>query len=156
MLDYESVREGLQSGQIGHLGLDVQWVEPMDPEDWIAQHPRCFHLLFPHILWFDSKTQRVLNLLVCGRAQKPMPQVSMWLAVYDGNPASTAVQAHLSCSMLSSRLAALQGCRQGMCRAGWCSRLMWRASRSSATGGWRRSWLQRPAACATACRPASF
>lgn len=40
LLDYESVKEGLQTGQIGHLGLDVQWIEPFDPEDWIAKHPR--------------------------------------------------------------------------------------------------------------------
>lgn len=46
LLDYESVKEGLQSGQIGHLGLDVQWEEPFDPQDWIAQHPRCAHLCF--------------------------------------------------------------------------------------------------------------
>ena len=54
LLDYDSVREGLQSGQISHLGLDVQWVEPMDPQDWIAQHPRCLHLLFPHTLCVGS------------------------------------------------------------------------------------------------------
>ena len=35
------MKEGLQTGQIGHLGLDVQWTEPFNPQDWIAQHPRC-------------------------------------------------------------------------------------------------------------------
>ena len=40
LLDYDSVKEGLESEQIGHLGLDVQWSEPFDPCDWVAQHPR--------------------------------------------------------------------------------------------------------------------
>jgi lactate dehydrogenase-like 2-hydroxyacid dehydrogenase len=40
LLDYDSVKEGLDTGQIGHLGLDVQWAEPFDPRDWVAQHPR--------------------------------------------------------------------------------------------------------------------
>lgn len=41
LLDYDAVKAGLESGHIGGLGLDVQWSEPFDPQDWIAQHPRC-------------------------------------------------------------------------------------------------------------------
>ena len=42
--------EGLKSGQIGALGLDVQWQEPFDPEDFVAKHPRhghAMHLVLP-------------------------------------------------------------------------------------------------------------
>lgn len=41
LLDYDAVKAGLESGHIGGLGLDVQWQEPFDPQDWIALHPRC-------------------------------------------------------------------------------------------------------------------
>jgi hypothetical protein len=40
LLDYAAVREGLASGHIAGLGLDVQEQEPVDPQDWLAQHPR--------------------------------------------------------------------------------------------------------------------
>jgi phosphoglycerate dehydrogenase-like enzyme len=48
LLDYEAVKAGLEDGRIGGLGLDVQWSEPFDPADWIAQHPRCCLLPVPH------------------------------------------------------------------------------------------------------------
>ncbi len=48
LLNYSAVRAGLETGKIGGLGLDVHWSEPFDPQDWIAQHPRCATLLnFP-------------------------------------------------------------------------------------------------------------
>ena len=40
LLDYGAVKEGLMSGKIGGLGLDVHFWEPTDPEDFIAQHPK--------------------------------------------------------------------------------------------------------------------
>lgn len=40
LLDYEAVRQGLSSGRITGLGLDVQEQEPVDPQHWLAQHPR--------------------------------------------------------------------------------------------------------------------
>lgn len=33
LLDYDAVVEGLDSGRIGGLGLDVQWNEP-----WVRRH----------------------------------------------------------------------------------------------------------------------
>ncbi len=40
LLDYKAVKEGLESGKVGGLGLDVHFWEPFDPEDPIAQHPK--------------------------------------------------------------------------------------------------------------------
>ena len=40
LLDYDAVLEGLNSGRIGGVGLDVQWVEPFNPDDPVAKHPR--------------------------------------------------------------------------------------------------------------------
>lgn len=40
LLDYDAVKAGLEDGKIGGLGLDVQWSEPWDPDDFVSQHPR--------------------------------------------------------------------------------------------------------------------
>lgn len=64
LLDYNSVREGLRNGQIGHLGLDVQWVEPMDPQDWIAQHPRCWQIRSLRLSLLHESD--AVFLLICG------------------------------------------------------------------------------------------
>eukprot|EP00897_Mesotaenium_endlicherianum_P003006 jgi/Mesen1/2733/ME000169S01906 len=47
LLDYAAVREALDSGHLGGLGIDVAWQEPFDPEDPIAQHPKV--IITPHI-----------------------------------------------------------------------------------------------------------
>ncbi|XP_024517248.1 uncharacterized protein LOC9662219 [Selaginella moellendorffii] len=47
LLDYKSVRDGLESGHLGGLGLDVAWHEPYDPQDPILQHPKV--ILTPHV-----------------------------------------------------------------------------------------------------------
>jgi len=57
------VLEGLGSGRIGALGLDVQWQEPFDPEDPVAKHPR--HSLFSfHTLplFFSVPASHVVGL----------------------------------------------------------------------------------------------
>lgn len=41
LLDYDAVKAALEAQQIGGLGLDVQWQEPVDPEDYFATHPKC-------------------------------------------------------------------------------------------------------------------
>jgi lactate dehydrogenase-like 2-hydroxyacid dehydrogenase len=41
LIDYDAARRGLESGHIGGLGLDVQWQEPWDADDFIgAAHPK--------------------------------------------------------------------------------------------------------------------
>ncbi|EFJ36215.1 hypothetical protein SELMODRAFT_404020 [Selaginella moellendorffii] len=47
LLDYKSVRDGLETGHLGGLGLDVAWHEPYDPQDPILQHPKV--ILTPHV-----------------------------------------------------------------------------------------------------------
>lgn len=41
LLDYEAVKAALEAQHIGGLGLDVQWQEPVDPQDFFASHPKC-------------------------------------------------------------------------------------------------------------------
>ena len=47
VLDYEAVRAGLEAGKIGAMGLDVQWSEPFDPSDPLAQRDDV--ILTPHV-----------------------------------------------------------------------------------------------------------
>lgn len=47
LLDYAAVRQGLEDGTIGGLGLDVAWQEPLDPSDPVFRHPRV--VLSPHV-----------------------------------------------------------------------------------------------------------
>ena len=41
LLDYGAVKAALESKHIGGLGLDVQWQEPIDPEDFFVNHAKC-------------------------------------------------------------------------------------------------------------------
>lgn len=36
LLDKFAVLEGLQTGQLGGLAMDVQWTEPFDPDDPVS------------------------------------------------------------------------------------------------------------------------
>ena len=47
LLDYDAIKSGLDEGNIGGLGLDVQWHEPFDPDDFMANHPRCSFMVPP-------------------------------------------------------------------------------------------------------------
>ena len=47
LMDHAAVLEGLQSGKIEGMGLDVQFWEPFDPNDPIAEHPAVY--LTPHV-----------------------------------------------------------------------------------------------------------
>ena len=47
VLDYEAVLAGLEAGKIGAMGLDVQWSEPFDPTDPLAQRDDV--ILTPHV-----------------------------------------------------------------------------------------------------------
>lgn len=44
------MKSGLESGKVGGVGLDVHWTEPIDPNDWIAQHERQACTLMPYVL----------------------------------------------------------------------------------------------------------
>lgn len=41
LLDYEAVKAALESEHISGLGMDVQWQEPIEPDDYFAKHARC-------------------------------------------------------------------------------------------------------------------
>jgi phosphoglycerate dehydrogenase-like enzyme len=103
LLDYEAVKEGLQSGTIGGMGLDVQWQvrhtgsdalpatdstgassdpgrclqqEPYDPEDFIAQHPKV--VLTPHVAGVTELSYRsmAVDLAAAVRlAQRGQPPI---------------------------------------------------------------------------------
>ena len=40
LLNYDDVDNMLDSDHIAGLGLDVQWQEPLDPQDRMAKHPK--------------------------------------------------------------------------------------------------------------------
>ena len=48
LLDYCAVKAAIEADRIGGLGLDVQWQEPVDPEDFFASHPKCASPPAPH------------------------------------------------------------------------------------------------------------
>ncbi|EFN57851.1 hypothetical protein CHLNCDRAFT_143308 [Chlorella variabilis] len=62
LLDYEAVRQGLSSGRITGLGLDVQEQEPVDPQHWLAQHPSV--ILTPHIAGVTEMSYRSMAEVV--------------------------------------------------------------------------------------------
>lgn len=66
LLDYEAMREGLASGKIAGLALDVQEHEPVDPEHWLAQHPNVY--LTPHIAGVTELSYRSMAEIVAGAA----------------------------------------------------------------------------------------
>ena len=79
LLDHGSVLRGLESGQIGGLGLDVHWTEPFDPSDPVAMHPNV--LLTPHVagvtdIAYDSMARAVI---VESLRVKAGLQPSVWL-----------------------------------------------------------------------------
>lgn len=59
--------EGLTSGHIGGLGLDVQWQEPFDPRDPIAQHPKV--VLTPHVAGVTQPSYRAMAAIVATQAR---------------------------------------------------------------------------------------
>lgn len=59
--------EGLTSGHIGGLGLDVQWQEPFDPTDPIACHPRV--ILTPHVAGVTQSSYRAMADIVATQAR---------------------------------------------------------------------------------------
>lgn len=62
LLDYEAVAQGLQSGHLGGLGIDVAWTEPFDPKDPILQHPNV--LITPHVAGVTESSYRAMSKVV--------------------------------------------------------------------------------------------
>jgi phosphoglycerate dehydrogenase-like enzyme len=52
----------LKSGQLGGLGLDVHWQEPVPPTDELVKHPRV--LLTPHIAGVTHLSYRSMASVV--------------------------------------------------------------------------------------------
>ncbi|GMH34351.1 hypothetical protein BSKO_02185 [Bryopsis sp. KO-2023] len=68
LLDYDAVRSALEDGQIGGLGLDVQWSEPFDPNDPIAKHPKV--VLTPHIAGVTETSYRNMAKVVAEQVRR--------------------------------------------------------------------------------------
>ncbi|KAL4434238.1 hypothetical protein ABPG75_000679 [Micractinium tetrahymenae] len=62
LLDYGAVQEGLASGKIAGLALDVQEHEPVDPQHWLAHHPSVY--LTPHIAGVTELSYRNMAEIV--------------------------------------------------------------------------------------------
>lgn len=70
LLDYDAMLQGLDTGHIGGLGLDVQWQEPFDPSDPLATHPRV--VLTPHVAGVTHPSYRSMAQVVAHRVQQVM------------------------------------------------------------------------------------
>eukprot|EP00192_Tetraselmis_astigmatica_P005437 CAMPEP_0117659956 /NCGR_PEP_ID=MMETSP0804-20121206/6706_1 /TAXON_ID=1074897 /ORGANISM="Tetraselmis astigmatica, Strain CCMP880" /LENGTH=504 /DNA_ID=CAMNT_0005466643 /DNA_START=305 /DNA_END=1820 /DNA_ORIENTATION=+ len=76
LLDKAAVLSGLQSGHLGGLAADVQWVEPFDPSDPIAQFPNV--ILTPHVAGVTEMSVNAMaktlgeNVLSIARGQVPL------------------------------------------------------------------------------------
>ncbi|PSC74029.1 glyoxylate reductase hydroxypyruvate reductase isoform X2 [Micractinium conductrix] len=68
LLDYAAVREGLDSGRIAAMGLDVQEHEPVDPQHWLAQHPSVY--LTPHVAGVTELSYRNMARVVADAVRR--------------------------------------------------------------------------------------
>jgi phosphoglycerate dehydrogenase-like enzyme len=66
LLDYDATLLGLKSGKIGGLGLDVQWEEPMDPEDPILEFENVY--VTPHVAGVTHTSYRHMARVVIDQA----------------------------------------------------------------------------------------
>ncbi len=62
LLDYDATKWGLETGRIGGMGLDVQWDEPMDPDDGVLKHP-CVYCT-PHVAGVTQTSYRAMARIV--------------------------------------------------------------------------------------------
>ena len=60
LLDYNAVLAALKSGKIRGMGLDVQFWEPFDPDDELAQHPAVY--LTPHVAGVTETSYRKVKV----------------------------------------------------------------------------------------------
>lgn len=68
LLDYDAVAQGLKTGQLGGLGIDVAWTEPFDPNDPILQFPNV--LITPHVAGVTEYSYRSMAKVVGDTALK--------------------------------------------------------------------------------------
>ncbi|XP_076953873.1 uncharacterized protein LOC143628088 [Bidens hawaiensis] len=62
LLDYKAVYDGLESGHLGGLGIDVAWTEPFDPDDPILKFSNV--LLTPHVAGVTEASYRSMAKVV--------------------------------------------------------------------------------------------
>nr|XP_043606993.1 hydroxypyruvate reductase [Erigeron canadensis] len=62
LLDYEAIHNGLKSGHLGGLGIDVAWTEPFDPDDPVLKFPNV--LLTPHVAGVTEHSYRSMAKVV--------------------------------------------------------------------------------------------
>ncbi|KAI7734152.1 hypothetical protein M8C21_014121 [Ambrosia artemisiifolia] len=62
LLDYKAVYDGLESGHLGGLGIDVAWTEPFDPNDPILKFPNV--ILTPHVAGVTESSYRSMAKVV--------------------------------------------------------------------------------------------
>ena len=70
LLDYDATARGLETGLIGGMGLDVQWDEPMDPEDAVFRHP-CVYCT-PHVAGVTQTSYRAMAKVVIDETVKTL------------------------------------------------------------------------------------
>ncbi len=68
LLEYQPVLDGLESGKIGGLGLDVQFEEPFDPNDPITKYDNVY--LTPHVAGVTETSYRNMAKVVCEESIK--------------------------------------------------------------------------------------
>jgi len=70
LLDYDAVLAALTSGHLGGLGSDVAWVEPWDPADPVASHPRAFFT--PHVGGVTDVSYGAMAAIVAEEARRDL------------------------------------------------------------------------------------
>lgn len=62
LMNYDAVANGLKSGHLGGLGIDVAWTEPFDPDDPILQLPNV--IITPHVAGVTEYSYRSMAKVV--------------------------------------------------------------------------------------------
>jgi phosphoglycerate dehydrogenase-like enzyme len=64
-LDRNAAAAALDSGRLAGLGLDVQWTEPVPPDDPLVAHPRV--IMTPHIAGVTQLSYKSMAAIVMQR-----------------------------------------------------------------------------------------
>ncbi|XP_074279584.1 uncharacterized protein LOC141604919 [Silene latifolia] len=80
LLDYDAIVQGLESGHLGGLGIDVAWTEPFDPTDRVLQFPNV--IITPHVAGVTEHSYRAMAKVVGDVALqlhegKPMTEIEV-------------------------------------------------------------------------------